>query len=463
MADKKISQLASAVLPLAGTELVPVVQSGATVKVSAASLGAAAAYTPAGTGAVVSTVQTKLRESVSVKDFGAVGDDATDDLAAFQLAATYIAASSKGVRLYIPSGTYRLSAGVTFSNSKSFDIYGDGDASVVRYSTGSGGAIFTLGSGSLYSTRQSISGVFFQGPVSGTSNGLRLQNCNTARVENCIFQSQVTGIQLDSSYAVELIGNVFDVCTTYGVVSPTTSCHNLIAKRNNFFTCGVSGGGHAINIAVASDNLSIEDNDFEYCNVAVRLNNCTAVSFRGNYAEYTASSIFDFLGTCRNIIIDENWLALGTLSTTIANVSGGSLKSNTIYNQTIGIATSCVDFVVGINYKYGTGTLGLSSWATPTLSGTFETQSDYYPAQYIKQQNNQVQLRGNLLAGAAGSLIFNLPAGYRPSNVCTFATASSSAPGTSIVEVRVNGDVWCISRDGTGGTGLNGVSFEAAA
>ena len=30
-------------------------------------------YTPAGTGAVVTTVQAKLRESVSVKDFGAVG------------------------------------------------------------------------------------------------------------------------------------------------------------------------------------------------------------------------------------------------------------------------------------------------------------------------------------------------------------------------------------------------------
>jgi hypothetical protein len=36
-------------------------------------------YTPAGTGAVLTTVQAKLRESVSVKDFGAVGDGVTDD------------------------------------------------------------------------------------------------------------------------------------------------------------------------------------------------------------------------------------------------------------------------------------------------------------------------------------------------------------------------------------------------
>jgi hypothetical protein len=60
-------------------------------------------YTPAGTGAVATTVQTKLRESVSVKDFGAVGDGTTDDTDAIQAAIN----SSAG-RILIPEGNYKI-------------------------------------------------------------------------------------------------------------------------------------------------------------------------------------------------------------------------------------------------------------------------------------------------------------------------------------------------------------------
>ena len=62
----------------------------------------AVTYTPAGTGAVQTTVQTKLRESVSVKDFGAAGDGVTDDTAAIQ------AALLAGKIITFPAGTYLI-------------------------------------------------------------------------------------------------------------------------------------------------------------------------------------------------------------------------------------------------------------------------------------------------------------------------------------------------------------------
>jgi hypothetical protein len=68
-------------------------------------------YIPAGTGAVPTNVQTKLRQYVSVKDFGAVGDGTTDDTNAVVAAS----AANVGDDVFFPAGTYLLSADVTFA------------------------------------------------------------------------------------------------------------------------------------------------------------------------------------------------------------------------------------------------------------------------------------------------------------------------------------------------------------
>lgn len=64
-------------------------------------------YSPAGVGAVATDVQAKLREFVSVKDFGAVGDGVADDTAAIQAAL----ATTRSV--FLPAGTYKVSATLT--------------------------------------------------------------------------------------------------------------------------------------------------------------------------------------------------------------------------------------------------------------------------------------------------------------------------------------------------------------
>jgi hypothetical protein len=56
MADKKISQLSAASTPLAGTEVLPIVQSGSTVKVSAADVTAGRQVSAAGVAVTGSTI-----------------------------------------------------------------------------------------------------------------------------------------------------------------------------------------------------------------------------------------------------------------------------------------------------------------------------------------------------------------------------------------------------------------------
>lgn len=75
------------------------------------------AFKQAGSGAVATNVQAKLSESVSVKDFGAVGDGVTDDTAAF------VAAQNASMFIFIPAGTYVLD---NFRPRTGRNFYGSG-------------------------------------------------------------------------------------------------------------------------------------------------------------------------------------------------------------------------------------------------------------------------------------------------------------------------------------------------
>lgn len=90
-------------------------------------------FLQAGTGAVQRTVESKLKDVISVKDFGAVGNLTTDDTAAIQAAINSVATNQETpVGIYFPTGNYRITASLTVAN-RNIIFYGDGPlASVVR-------------------------------------------------------------------------------------------------------------------------------------------------------------------------------------------------------------------------------------------------------------------------------------------------------------------------------------------
>jgi hypothetical protein len=108
-------------------------------------------YLPAGIGAVATNVQEKLREIVSVEDFGAVGDGSTDDTLAIQTAINYVQEISSGqIELHFDAKTYRIAGtlnisgmvrligqgAVDFSNARPLTIPGKGTWLIHASTTG---------------------------------------------------------------------------------------------------------------------------------------------------------------------------------------------------------------------------------------------------------------------------------------------------------------------------------------
>lgn len=103
-------------------------------------------FLQAGTGAVSRTVQARLRETISVKDFGAVGDGVTDDTAAIQAALDYAynGGASPARAVFMPSGDYVVSSQLTLRCS----LIGEGPplnstGSTIKW-TGSGNKVFYI-------------------------------------------------------------------------------------------------------------------------------------------------------------------------------------------------------------------------------------------------------------------------------------------------------------------------------
>jgi len=71
-------------------------------------------FEQSGSGVVARSIESKLRDVVSVKDFGAVGDGATDDTVAIQAAVDAVSPYGKVV---IPEGTYNISSAIRVTKS----------------------------------------------------------------------------------------------------------------------------------------------------------------------------------------------------------------------------------------------------------------------------------------------------------------------------------------------------------
>lgn len=157
----------------------------ADVNASAGIVASKLSFTQAGTGATARTVDSKLKDVVSVKDFGAVGNGVADDTTAFSNA------FATGKAVYAPAGTYLLNFLNVPSNTK---LFGDGSATVIKPLTGEVRCALGCdsGSSSTFIENVTIRDVRFLGDVAtlGFSEQKHLTSFNGAKnllIENCDF------------------------------------------------------------------------------------------------------------------------------------------------------------------------------------------------------------------------------------------------------------------------------------
>jgi len=167
------------------------------------------------TGAVGRTVHEKLQESVSVKDFGAVGNGLNDDTEAIQAAINY--ATLNGVEVYFPGALYRTTAELFIDRSFNSNdpteggrygitLRGDGPAASMISSDHAGNCIrFLGGPGAGWHTGFVISGLCLTQPNHSQlvgSKGLYLDQCAWVQIfdfDIAWFEYGIYGVDLLTS------------------------------------------------------------------------------------------------------------------------------------------------------------------------------------------------------------------------------------------------------------------------
>ncbi len=136
-------------------------------------------FDPASANAIARSAQDKMRDSVSVKDFGATGDGVTDDTVAINAAFAYAATVQGSVIL--PSGTYNISSPITIYNGVRAFIGNGG----TLFSTTANGYVILAGIAS--SRPSNVSNCKVQG-INLNANSLATSGIICQNVNNCLIE-----------------------------------------------------------------------------------------------------------------------------------------------------------------------------------------------------------------------------------------------------------------------------------
>jgi hypothetical protein len=276
-------------------------------------------FTQAGTGAVTRNVDSKLKDVVSVKDFGAVGDGTTNDTAAIQAAIASLPAN--GGTVFLPPGTYLVGTFDMPNNPKVVNLIGAGMFSTfLQMATAAGPVIRKV------QTAGNITGALFsdfsvRANASSDKTNLAhkaflLSGWNNSHFKRLGYKSAGTAPGSGS------VGVVFDL-----------AAHPYLSYQNTFegINCSINYGPSRVfylnnngqSVFENPNIVEIRDSYFYAlagCNVIIDGANCTQLTVRNNIFEDCPGVTGVIIGQLS--YVQGNWFEL--LATNIANNSSAS-------------------------------------------------------------------------------------------------------------------------------------------
>lgn len=196
-------------------------------------------FTQNGLGAVNRTATSKMREPVSVKDFGAIGDGITDDTGSIQTAL-----DSGAIAIYLPSGTYIVSSIV----ANQVKLFGEG---IIKWKDNTSSPMITLNGDGC-----SLHGIVLDGNALGQTSSTAMVVTTSAEnlvVENCTFKNgryKAFLSDVANSPGIAIRNNLF---IDWGTI---TSCDVVSFRSPRFIASGNRfeniGDGHCIRTGLLS-------------------------------------------------------------------------------------------------------------------------------------------------------------------------------------------------------------------
>lgn len=308
-------------------------------------------FSQAGTGAVARTVQAKLRETVSIVDYGADSTGAADSSTAI-----LNALQSGAQSVYVPPGTYAMTANISATITKNVTFYGEGYI-IYTGATNNTNPLITIETGNNTLT---INGLSFDGddkiaagvrvyntatPSSNTLPNLTLSNNLFIRFRMNVAGLWNAGAYVSGSFQLVTIANnrirLITRAAGTGVpsVSGTTGIE-IVQYSNTQYIRECLHYGNQYAAILGGDAVSSPNNvDYD----GFKFFSPSPAAAAGQYAQSTLTSYGNVYRNCRGRAIKAQ--AIGTVrdETVIRDddytIFGGSVEINFQYG--VGMVSNC--------------------------------------------------------------------------------------------------------------------------